>query len=85
MLKKPTSADFARDLVRIAEQYYGNWRAVMARSFLAGLFTALGATVGFALVLWAVRLLLENLGVLPVVGDFFNRVNDLLNMYATPK
>lgn len=84
MLKKPSSADFARDLVRIAEQYYGNWRAVMARSFLAGLFTALGATVGLGLVLWAVGLLLENLGVLPVVGDFFSRANELLNTYATP-
>ena len=55
----------------------------MARSFVSGLFTALGATVGLALVVGLAGLILEWLGVLPVVGGFFGRINEVLN-HALP-
>ncbi|MFA5010293.1 MAG: DUF5665 domain-containing protein [Patescibacteria group bacterium] len=68
-------SDFARAL----DRYYSSWGTLISRSFVSGLFTALGATVGLALVLGLGGLILEQLGVLPVVGGFFGRINDVLN------
>ncbi len=51
----------------------------MARSFVSGLFTALGATVGLALILGLAGLVLDHLGVLPVVGGFFSRISQLMD------
>lgn len=51
----------------------------MARSFVAGLFTALGATIGLALVLTLFGFILDWLGVLPVVGGFFARINEVIS------
>lgn len=56
----------------------------MARSFVSGLFTALGATVGLALVLTLFGFILDWLGVLPVVGAFFTRINDVLSNALSP-
>ncbi|MFA5270270.1 MAG: DUF5665 domain-containing protein [Patescibacteria group bacterium] len=84
MKAKPRSKDqvlgaFAQSL----EKYYNGWSNLMARSFVAGLFTALGATVGLALVLTLAGLILEWLGVLPVVGGFFSRLNEVIS-HALP-
>ncbi len=61
------------------EKYYNSWGNLIARSFVSGLFTALGATVGLALVLGLASLILDKLDILPVVGDFFSRINGVLN------
>ncbi len=39
-------------------------------SFLTGLFTVLGSTLGVALLIW----LLRQLGYLPFLGDFFQKI-----------
>ena len=80
MKAKPKSKDqvlgaFAQSL----ERYYNSWSTLMARSFVAGLFTALGATVGLALVLALAGFVLDWLGVLPVVGGFFSRLNEVIS------
>lgn len=81
---KPKSKDqvlgaFAQSI----EKYYNGWSNLIARSFMAGLFTALGATVGLALVLTLAGFILDWLGVLPVVGGFFARVNEVVS-HALP-
>jgi len=72
------------DFARALEKYYNSWSNLIARSFVSGLFTALGATIGLALVLGLTGVILERLGVLPVVGSFFARINDVLG-HALPK
>jgi len=74
-----TLGQFAQAL----EKYYNSWSNLIARSFVSGLFTALGATIGLALVIGLAGLILEKLGVLPVVGGFFGRINEVLN-HALP-
>jgi len=61
------------------EKYYNGWSNLMARSFVSGLFTALGATVGLALVVTLGGVILDRLGVLPVVGGFFSRINEVIS------
>jgi hypothetical protein len=74
-------SDFAKAL----DRYYSSWSTLMARSFVSGLFTALGATVGLAIVLTFFGVVLEWLGVLPVVGDFFVRIDQVLKAALTSK
>lgn len=69
------------NFLQIAEKYYGDWKTLMLRSFVSGIFTALGATVGFAVIIWVVGGILNQLGVLPVVGEFFKDLNHLLQSY----
>lgn len=69
------------NFLQIAEKYYGDWKTLMLRSFVSGVFTALGATVGFAVIIWVVSGILNQLGVLPVVGEFFRDLNNLLQSY----
>jgi hypothetical protein len=45
-------------------------------SFLGGIATALGATVGFAIVIWIATFILSRLGGLPLVGIFFANIVD---------
>lgn len=70
----------AADILKIAERYYTSWPTLIVRSFTGGLFTALGATVGFGLVIWVAGFILNSLGVLPLVGDFFARLNYMLQI-----
>ena len=67
--------------LRVADKYYGDWKFLIARSLVAGLFTGIGATLGLGLVLWIVTQILNYLGILPVVGEFFSRLNSLLGAY----
>jgi len=67
------------DFAKALEKYYSSWGALIGRSFVGGLFTALGATVGLALVIGLAGVILEWLGVLPVVGSFFSRINEVLS------
>lgn len=66
------------DFAKALERYYSDWKTLMARSFVSGLFTALGATIGLAIVLGFAGIILDKLGVLPIVGGFFSRINDVL-------
>jgi hypothetical protein len=67
------------------EKYYNSWGNLIGRSFVSGLFTALGATVGLALILAFFGVVLGWLGVLPVVGDFFVRIDQVLKAALTTK
>jgi hypothetical protein len=60
------------DLAKVMHRTYGDYRQIMWRSFVSGLFTALGATVGLAVVLTIAVYILERLAILPIVGDFFS-------------
>lgn len=71
-------------LVNAVQRYYGNWGSLIWRSFVGGIFTALGATVGFAVVIWIVGAVFTQLGVIPVIGDFFIRLNELIHIYSAP-
>lgn len=64
--------------VRVFERTYGSWKGIAGRSFVSGIFTGLGATVGVAMVLVLAGYILEHLGVLPVVGAFFQRLDQFL-------
>ncbi len=81
MKETSSSAQFARDIVTLADRHYGNWKILVARSFVTGLFTALGATVGLTIVFTALGIALDGLGVLPVVGEFFIKADQLLDTY----
>ena len=63
---------------RIFERTYGNWKGIAARSFVSGIFTGLGATVGVAIVFVVVGYILKYLGVIPVVGTFFKQIDEFL-------
>ena len=60
------------------DKAYGSWGYLAGRSFLAGIFIGLGATVGFALVIVVIGYILNILGVIPVVGDFFTNINEFI-------
>lgn len=80
--KEKETKHLAADFIRIAERYYTSWPTLIARSFVAGVVTALGATLGFAIVIWVAGFILDSLGVLPVVGDFFAQLNSVLHDLA---
>lgn len=50
-----------------------------ARGFLSGLGWAFGATIGFAIVVGIVTLVLSWLGALPFVGQWFSDLNESLS------
>lgn len=72
------------DLAKVMHRTYGDYRQIMWRSFVSGLFTALGATVGLAIVITVFVYILERLSILPLVGDFFS-VTYKFFLTATPK
>lgn len=77
---KPVNKDLVLGaFAQSIEKYYNGWSNLMARSFVSGLFTALGATVGLALVVTLGGVILDQLGVLPGVGQFFVKISDLLD------
>lgn len=77
--KQVNSAQALGAFAQAIEKYYNSWGNLIARSFVSGLFTALGATVGLALVLALTGITLDKLGVLPVVGGFFDRISEVLD------
>lgn len=60
------------------EKAYGNWGYLIARSFVSGIFIALGATLGLAILIAIFGYVLGQLEVIPLIGDFFSRINDFL-------
>lgn len=69
--------------IKIFERTYGNWKGIAGRSFVSGIFTGLGATIGVAIVFVMVGYLLKYLGVIPVVGDFFKQLDEFLKLSIT--
>jgi len=69
--------------VKIFERTYGSWKGIAGRSFVSGVFAGLGATVGVGIVLVLAGYLLEHLGVLPIVGAFFQRLDQFLKLALT--
>jgi len=57
---------------------------LILRSFLAGAFGALGATVGLAFILFVLTLLLGQLRVLPGIGEVIQKV-PLQRIIPTPR
>ena len=84
MKKKPSSPREYVAFARIVEKYYGDWKYLISRSLVAGIFTGIGATLGLALVLYALSALFDTLGVVPVIGEFFTRANEFLQNYTQP-
>jgi hypothetical protein len=78
------SEDLARQreqlqaLTRAIVNTYGTTRQLLWRSFLGGLFSAVGATVGFALIVMLVAFLIKDFGGLPVVGQWLQDVGKSL-------
>lgn len=65
--------------VRALEKSYGSWLYLAGRSFVAGIFSGLGATVGVALVIVVLGYILNWLGVIPVIGDFFRQLDTFIS------
>ncbi len=65
-------------LTRAIKTTYGTTRLLLWRSFLAGLFSGLGATLGVAIVLALLAYLIRHLGGLPVIGDWLNQLGRVL-------
>ncbi len=51
----------------------------LAKHFSAGLFWAIGATLGFALFFTLFGMILNWLGGLPIIGHFFARIIEVTN------
>lgn len=81
MAENKSSQKAVFTFLQTAEKYYGDWKTLILRSFVSGVFTALGATFGFAIIIWIASGILNQLGVLPVVGEFFKDLNHLLQSY----
>lgn len=52
------------------EQTYGTRKQIFANNFLGGMAWALGATVGLALIAILLTLILKNVSLIPVIGNF---------------
>jgi len=65
-------------LTAAIDKAYNHPRQLMWRSFLMGLLSGLGATVGVAIVIALLGFLIRELGGLPVIGDWLNDVGRFL-------
>ncbi|OGY29682.1 MAG: hypothetical protein A3F33_00075 [Candidatus Woykebacteria bacterium RIFCSPHIGHO2_12_FULL_43_10] len=70
--------DSLEKLIRAIDKVYLNPRQLFIRSFLSGLFTGLGATVGLTLVLILVGWIFTLLGGLPLVGFWIKSLDQIL-------
>lgn len=70
---------------RAIDKAYNNWGFLIARSFVAGIFIGLGATVGFAIIVAVMGSLFGVLEVIPIIGNFFSRANEFLQSSALGK
>lgn len=81
----PKQAELERHLQALTnaiEKTYGTTKALLLRSFLSGLFSGLGATIGVAVVVILIGYLVRHFGGLPVVGKV---LNDLGRVLTTKK
>lgn len=56
-------------LLRAIDRVYPSTRELLWKSFLRGLFTGLGATIGVSLVLGVLTFLFDQLELLPIIGE----------------
>lgn len=56
-------------LASAIDKVYPNIKTLMFRSFIQGVFVALGTTVGLSLVLAIFTFILRQLGIIPAIGD----------------
>lgn len=65
-------------LIAAIDKAYHNPGKLAARGFLMGLMSGLGATVGVAIVVGVLGLLIRQFGGLPVIGDWLNELGRIL-------
>lgn len=65
-------------LIAAIDKAYHNPGKLAARGFLMGLMSGLGATVGVAIVLAIIGLLIRQFGGIPVIGDWLNELGRIL-------
>lgn len=65
-------------LIAAIDKAYHNPGKLAARGFLMGLMSGLGATVGVAIVLAIIGLLISRFGGIPVIGDWLNELGRIL-------
>lgn len=56
-----------------------NYISIFLKNFIGGIGWAVGATIGFALFISLIGLLLSHLGGLPVIGNWFARLIEVTN------
>lgn len=62
-------------LTQAVERVYPNTKQLMWRSFLQGLFIALGTTIGLSLLIGLVTFFLSQLRVVPVIKDLIEQTH----------
>lgn len=65
-------------LIAAIDKAYHNPGKLATRGFLMGLMSGLGATVGVAIVVGVLGLLIRQFGGLPVIGDWLNELGRIL-------
>lgn len=65
-------------LIASLDKAYHNPGQLAARGFLMGLMSGLGATVGVAIILAIIGLLIRQFGGIPVIGDWLNDLGRIL-------
>lgn len=61
-------------LIRAAEKVYPSTKTLIWRSFLHGLFVALGTTVGLSIVFAVLTFIIAQLKLIPLLRDFVNTI-----------
>ena len=56
-----------------------NYFSVFFKSIVGGIGWAVGATLGFALLIYLISLLFNQLGGLPLIGDWFSNLIEITN------
>lgn len=74
----PKQDETIERLVSAINAVYLDKKKLFARSFLAGLFSGLGATVGLSIVLIIVGVILHYAGGLPVIGQYLQGLNSII-------
>jgi len=67
-----------QELTNAIDKTYGKTWAIMWRNFTAGIFRALGATVGYVLFIGLAVVIAQKLGVFQIIQDSWNSFMDKL-------
>ena len=78
MDQEKTEQNHINRLIRAIDLTYHNPGRLMWRNFLGGLLSGLGATIGVAIVLGILGVLIREFGGLPVVGAWLNDLGQIL-------
>lgn len=58
------------------ERVYRTKKRIMIDNFVGGIAWGLGATIGLAIVFTLLGLILNNIGVVPILGEFILNINE---------